>query len=1118
MKKNLESNRFRVIFVLIYFYRIKMKCSSAILLLLILLTLAGGQTRQIKFEHLGKEDGLSQVSVSSILQDRQGFMWFATFEGLNRYNGYEFTVYKNDPADSNSLSYNWVNAILEDHSGQLWIATDGGLNRYNPLKDNFTRFNIMGKDSVSLRQARTLYEDSEGNIWIGTWHDGGLWRMEKKAARQPFRQFSIAQGLSSMDIWCLLEDAAGFLWAGTYGGGLNRSRFTVGEIGEAESSFAGPDSLFQQFHHEGDSPAGLSDEYVRCLLQDHLGDIWVGTRGGGLDKIQQNGDSIIFESFVPASYPPEKLSDNRIWSLLEDDTKNLWIGTESGGINILNESRQMIGNYRNHPADLNSLSHNFVISMFQDTAGAVWLGTHGGGINKYDPQKYKFHRVYNNPEDTNSLNFNEVWALYQDQNNILWIGTYGGGLNRLDRSTGKFRFYRHQPENPNSLINDKVKALQKDRRGNLWIGTTGGISVLNLRNGTFTNFEQNPDDPGALTLNNITFIFRDSDDDLWIGTFGGGLHRYNPSTNSFIRYRHNEQDPQSISGDFLYSMYEDRQGNFWVGTWQEGLNRFDKATGRFSRFSDSLNTATSLALNSVYAVYQNKRGIYWIGTAGGGLIKYDSRSGEFVQFTEKNGLSNNMIYAVIPDRQENLWLSTNHGISRFTPAAAAGEHFRNYGLEDGLQGYEFAQGSAFQNEAGEIFFGGINGFNYFYPAEIKDNPYIPPVVFTRFRIMNRPVELDTPITYKKELNLSYQDRIFSLEFAALNYTNTRQNRYAYRLLGFDPEWVEAGHQRSATYTNLDAGTYLFQVKGSNNDGVWNEAGASLRIVVEPPFWKTWWAYSIYTGLFLLVVIGLMQMRIRKERQRAQVREMEKEIEVAKEMQQNLLPLSAPEAPHFDIAGGCLPAFEVGGDYYDFFWLDEGQKERLAVVLVDVEGKRMQAAFPSVLFNGMLKTVVEFNKDCPLPVIFEMLNSILKKEFKGDIGVCMLLGILDIPQRRFHFVNAGCEPPLLMEGQAVRPLESRQTRTPLGKLHRVKYQECSFSFSAGDQIIIFSDGISETRNGSGLFFSESLPAVIAEEPEKTAAELIVHIHNSLRQFAGTLPQQDDQTLLVIRHTG
>jgi len=841
----------------------------SIWLLVIFSNVLYSQERQIKFENIGIEEGLSQASIHCIWQDSKGFMWFGTESGVNRYDGYNFIVYNSDAKNPKSLSNNWVYSIYEDHLGNIWIGTDGGLNRFNREKEIFTSYFHDPKkpNSLSNNKVFTIFEDKSGSLWIGT--DNGLNKFDQKD--ESFKRYQFdpenPQSLSDNHIRCILEDASGKLWIGT-DNGLNRfnrkeetwfrfqsdpkdsnslSHNSINSICEdsLDMLWIGTDrglnrfdpttGKFMQYKHIANDSKSLSDDWIHTVYQDRLDILWIGTNEGGLNRFEREKGEFIYYRTDPNN--PYSLSTNRIYSICEDRSGMIWVGTYGGAVCKFDREPKRFKHFTHDPENPYSLSHMFVRSFYEDQSGTLWVGADGGGLNKYDQGKDQFIHYRHNPRDPASLSNDRIFSIVKDSSGVFWIGTYGGGLNRLDPNSGKFTSYRYSPTDPNSLSDDRIRVIHEGQTGVLWIGTDGGgINKFETGKGIFTRYRHDPSNPNSLSNDRTQLILKSDSGLIWIGTFGGGLNKFDPEKGQFFHYRFNPDDPNSLSNDYIMALYEDRSG------------------------------------------------ILWIGSNGEGLIRFDSQRETFSNYTVSEGLPGNAVYGILEDDEGNLWISTNNGLSKFNPQT---ETFKNYDVSDGLQSNEFNGNSCYKSPKGDLFFGGINGFNRFYPESIKDNLYIPSVVITKFRIFNKvvPIQegkdgqspLTKSITETDEIELSYRDNMLSFEFAALHYVFPDKNKYAYRMEGLEKDWIyTSAAQRFATYTNLGSGKYTFRVKASNNDGLWNEEGVSLRITIIPPFWQTWWFRGIAITAILLLI--LVVYRIRTHAIKEQSKRLEKRVE------------------------------------------------------------------------------------------------------------------------------------------------------------------------------------------------------------------------------------------------
>ena len=892
--------------------------------MLILLSLSGNaqvklssihKQNEIKFEHITVDHGLSNNSILCIIQDNKGFLWIGTSDGLNKYDGNSITNYYYNPDDPNSLSGNVIQVILEDKSGKLWIGTREGLNKFDPKTEKFTVYKYDPQDSESLshNNVRSIFEDSSGTLWIGTW-GGGLNKLVPPAPDSSgsdnegsppmfiHYQHSPQDPESLSDNWVLtiFEDSSGRLWIGTVGG-LNKL-----VPGEDEGS----PPTFIHYKNDPQDPESLSHGSVKSILEDNSGIIWIGTNIGGLNKfIPPAPDSLGNDSEGPDRFihyqhnpkNPGSLSDNNIRSIFEDSSGILWIGTYTGGLNKFDPKTEKFTVYKNDPQDPESLSQNSVTPIIEDSSGILWIGTGGGGgLNKIDPKIKKITAYKHDPQYPESLSHNAVRSIIEDKSGIIWIGTLDG-LNKFDRKTRKFTVYKNDPLDTESLSHNLVMSMLEDKSGNLWIGTGNGLNKFDPKTEKFTVY------PESFSRYYIISILEDKSGNIWIGAIGG-LFKFNPKTEKFTAYKNDPKNPESLSHNIIISIFEDSSGNLWIGTEGGWLNKLvpsdsegypndsearlpdGQGSDRFIHYKHDPQDPNSLSHNSVRSIFEDSSGRLWFGTGGGGLNKLvppapDSLGNQsegpdrFIHYTTKDGLLNNTVYELLEDDKGNIWISTGKGLSKFTPPKSPLKGgiqrgvFTNYSLlEDLLQDDEFHGPAACKSKSGEMFFGGINGFITFFPdsiSSIKDNSFIPPVVITEFKLFNESVfpgedsPLKKSITYTKEIELNYKQNFLSFEFAALNFTNPEKNQYKYRMIGLDADTVYAGIRRFADYSEIRPGEYTFWVTGSNNDGIWNEEGTSIRIIIRPPLWKTNIAYALYIITVILGLYALIKIRERK---------------------------------------------------------------------------------------------------------------------------------------------------------------------------------------------------------------------------------------------------------------
>ena len=843
-----------------------------------------GQVNQVNFSRILSENGLSQNSVHAIIQDNQGFMWFATEDGLDKYDGYNFTVYKNNPDDSSTISDNFIWTVYEDKKGIIWVGTNsGGLCRFDKKHEKFTTYkNIPGNtNSLIFNNVRAIYEDSSGFLWIGTENGLDKFNIKENKFTHYLHDPNDPNSLSNNVVLSIYEDNSGDLWIGSDGG---------------LDMYDRKHNKFINYSYNAGNPNSLSNNIVLSIYQDYDGILWIGTLNGlnSFDKKEKT-----FQRFLMNTSESKRTIKNRINSIIEDKSKTLWVGTGEG-IYFLDRSKNEFEWLHTELSRSGFINNNNIFTLFESNSGLIWIGTAEEGIVKFNKEKIKFKNYKHDPFDSKSLSYNTIRAIYQEKNGVLWVGTLGGGLEKLMPDSDKFIHYKNDPDNNKSLNDNSISAVYKDRFGYLWVGTWGGgldrsttpinSTVTNKIN--FIHYRSKISGLNDLSNNIIQAIYEDSDGQLWIGT-GSGLSLYDRKNNNFIFFQNKPGDPGSLSSNRVQScILEDRDGNLWVGTW-DGLNKLNSdqrkraltnpSSVKFTRFKYNSNNKTGLSDSRVISGYQDSKGNLWFGTYGGGLNELipdeqNSLDPAFINYKHDQGLASNVVYCILGDNAGNLWLSTDNGLSMFNPN---GEIFKNYDVTDGLQGNQFFWGAGYKGIGGELFFGGTNGFNAFNPSDLKNNSHVPPVVITDFKVLNQPVvvgaegsSLTKTISLTKEISLPYSQNVFSFEFSALDYSAPNKNMYAYIMEGFDKDWIYSGNRRFITYTNLDPGKYVFKVIGSNNDGVWNKTGTQLAIIISPPFWRTWWfilsAVIIVGGMIYLIIYYKVKNLIGIERLRAKL--------------------------------------------------------------------------------------------------------------------------------------------------------------------------------------------------------------------------------------------------------
>ena len=837
------------------------------------------QSGNYRFDHINSRNGLSHNSVLSILKDSKGFMWFGTYGGLNRYDGYNMISYRTERGKANSLQSNSLTTLFEDHEGNIWIGTyGGGLFKYDPALEKFTQYKYLHLQAGSniIPKVSSICEDGASVLWIGT--SEGLDRFDRKEGK--FYNYRFKSDIhADNNITVVYKGSSSNLWIGTYLGLKLFNRET---------------GSFICFNHDSSNVNSLSHRFVYSIYEDLSGIVWVGTGGGGLDRFDTKTG--VFTHNVNDPKNSKSISNNVVWVVEPYSQDRLLVGTELG-INIFNKDTRSFERIKNDPKDPQSLSNDIVRCIYQDNCGLIWVGTDGGGINKMDIYTKKFHVYQSENYNTNSLSNNNIFSIHEGQSDLIWIGTIDGGLNSFDPGTKQFKHLVHDQKNPNSISSNKILSLEVGPSGNLWIGTDrDGLCMLskNSKNlqqdhARFLVYRPDPANPNTLNSDIIYSVLEDKTGTVWAGTWGRGLNKltFNKvlkdntidySHPEIVHYRTNLKDINSISSDIIFKLYEDREGTIWIGTSGGGLNKLvvskkevdgkTSVTDEFISYKFNEDDSSSLSDNNVCSIYESKKGDFWIGTVVG-LNKMDREKGTFKVYTTRDGLPNNVVYGILEDKKGNLWLGTQGGIGKFDPV---NEKFRNYTREDGIADNVFNPSAFCQTKSGKMFFGGTYGMTSFFPDSITDNPFSPQVMITDFRILNKLVKigktkgnreiLKSSISRASEISLNYKDYVMSFEFSASNFSNPLKNLYAFKMEGFDNDWVYTGaNNRDATYTNLDPGLYVFRVKASNCDGIWNDMGTSILVTIAPPYWKTWWFRIIIIVFLSLVLYGIYLLKV-----------------------------------------------------------------------------------------------------------------------------------------------------------------------------------------------------------------------------------------------------------------
>lgn len=801
---------------------------------------------QIRFEHLNTEMGLSQSWVTAILEDRFGFMWFGTKDGLNRYDGYEFHYYTYEEKNPNSLSNVTINHLFEGVEGDLWICTSNGLNILRRETDRVERIKLVPNLDIL-----TALQDSRGRTWVGTAE--GLYYLDLR--NDSIRLFEHSandyRSISSNMVFCLYEDSRGNIWVGT-DGGLNR--------------FDPEKSEFTKLPLAGTSLPGLSSDLIYAITEDDEGRLWIGSSRGGLDVIRLNHSTdsgLLFEHVHSGS----------VMALSIDRNNNLWIGKhETQGLAILDlkafhAGKTSIREIKQQPYDPHGLSDNSIYTIYTDTRGDVWIGTYGKGINFFSNRVKKFHTRMYASGDPNTISANAVNCFLEEEK-YLWIGTESG-LNRIDKKTGNVKIFYSDDKQQGSIGSDAIYKIYLDSRNDLWIGTwAGGLNLYDRRTEQFKRYLHDPADINSIRSNNVFDIIEGPEGNLWIATIGGGLNIMDRKAQRFTYYLQDFDDPNSLHDNYVNSLCLDAFGDLWVSTYNT-LNQLNLQTRKFTWYHRQFYQEGAMQNADLEMIFEDSKRNLWLCTEAG-LVAYDRRNNQFRSYTTTNGLPSRNIKAIMEDRHGNLWISTNNGISKFVSGVSLPTlpRFVNYNIKDGISGNEFIKRSVYLNEEGLVYFGSNNGYTYFYPDSITASTYMPLLRITDLLLYNRRIYpgskdkiLEKDILVTHSIRVNHKQAVLGIHFAALEYLNPSKIDYRYKLEGFEEEWNEVGRQRMATYTNLNPGKYRFLVECTNSDGIWREQPEVLLIHVLTPWYKSKvFLISLIVSVFALAYL-LYQIRL-----------------------------------------------------------------------------------------------------------------------------------------------------------------------------------------------------------------------------------------------------------------
>lgn len=1072
-------------------------------------------SQSVKFFHYTTDDGLSQGTIKTVFQDKSGFMWFGTDDGLNKFDGSTFTVFQNNPLDSSSISNNNINAIIQDKEGLIWIGTDWGLNSYSPVTNKFKQYlqNPKKEYQLSDNVIQCLIEDEYGIIWIGT-ENGGLVGFDKN-----IKKFTVyknnpkeTSSLPSNNINCITQTHDGNMWLGT----------NVGF-----SKFKKISGLFINFKFN-DSKDSLWNTYnnkVTCIFEDSKNRFWIGTDKGGVNTFDINTNQ--FQDFGLKTTENVENKKNRIRAIIEDADHKIWVAT-SAGLTYFDEEKINFVKYYQNQNDINdnfSLNFNDLYSLYKDKSGSIWIGTYGNGINVFHPKRIIFNHFRKNDYDPKEFTSNLIHGFAQKKDGSLVIGTNGGGLLKFNKEKSSVLNLK----NLYPKIHNSILSIHVDKEDIIWLGTWGnGLQMFDEKNKIVETIELE----NNKTLNNTILCIYEENNILWLGTYSGGLIKFNKKTKESTFYN----TSNGLGSDKIFCISGNNTDTLFIGTRYGGLNIFNKKTEKAISYFVDKKCTSCISSNTVINIYDDQKGNLWLATESG-LNKFQKKSQKFITYYKHDGLPNDHIYSIIPDSEGYLWLSTNKGICRFNPndSIINSQSFRNYDVNDGLQGNEFNQCSYFNSKSGELYFGGTNGFNSFFPINLNEHTFNPDVYLTSFKVFDIEQNLDTNISLKKEIILNYKENFLSFEFVGLDYVFTAKNKYSFKMENLDDEWSIPSSRRYASYPNMQPGEYIFKIRTLNNNYQWSNKELSFQIIIKPPFWKTW-QFILITILFIILVVFIFfRYRINKIKQEKKFLEesvnqrtnelikknndITNSIKYAKKIQEALLPSHSYLNEMFDDSFIYFKAKDIVSG--DFFWASKIDN-KVIIACGDCTGHGVPGAFMSIIGNNFLMQIINERKITNPDTILSELNLAIinalhqtnghhEENIDGiDIAICTIeddilefsganSSIYIVADKKIHYFKG----------------DSISTGGTLVKVEK-KYDKIRFKLRKGDMLYLFTDGFSNQFGGEEgkKYLLKNFQEFIFELSKKPMCEQYLEIDNELKSWMLNHTQIDDILIIGI----
>jgi serine phosphatase RsbU (regulator of sigma subunit)/ligand-binding sensor domain-containing protein len=1089
------------------------KRNFVVVYLFLFSTIAWAQKPNFNFKNIDQAKGLVNSTVQTMYQDSYGFIWIGTQHGVQRYDGKTFKNFEFKENDSTGLSGNYINDFCEDKAGNIWISSLPGLNVYNRKQDKIYRY--FFKEKPELKNDNQMLGDIINDVtdpdilWISSF-ESGLIKLNISNDSVVVYKLKNQNNFSR-----ILPNPA------------NENKLLL--MSDAIISFDKKTGAFDEIL-KLDEDADVHNNYINDAVFDPAnkdiiwlatGDFWGRGNIGGL--IRYNLKTGWKKSFNPDNRPD--MSDKHLMCLCFDGNDKLWIGTRTKGALLYNKNQDQFYSYSKNEYDKQSFASSISVrSIIKDKSGTLWFGTWGEGISLLSPSLQKFSQYKYLPDQQNGLMDNYINAFTEDIDGNIWIGTKAGGLSSFNPRTKAFQNYFSEfiKHDGNST---EITYLFYDSRKNIWIGTyEDALYQYNPVTGIKKHYLKGSSNKNV-TQRRISTINEIEKGKILVSTYGGGLNIYDYETDSFKHFTHDPDDSTSIPDNQIWLPVQGKDGNYYFsGNSTAGLIRFNPKTEKFSLTSISDETATFMMPCKI------SEEVIYINDVSTGLRELNFENELKVKtIYDANGNTIKNIESILADSNGHLWMGTGNGLVEFDPQTKVATR---YDSRDGLQDNVFNRMAAMKATTGEMYFGGRSGFCVFQPEEIKKSEYIPPVVIVDFKLFQESINFDESlvlnqnILLSKKIVLDYNQNDFSFSFAALDYSNPDKIQYKYILENHDKNWINAGNNNTASYTNMDPGEYTLKILATNSDGVWIKDPKQLSIIINPPLWRTTWAYILYVIIFIAGVFGVDRIQRRrllaKEKNAAKIREAElraqlaesenerktKELEEARELQLSMLPKELPKLPHLDIAVYMKTATEVGGDYYDFHVGIDGT---LTVVIGDATGHGMKA--------GTMVTTAKslFNSYAPNPDIlfsFQEITRCIKQMNLGKMSMCMTM--LKVDGNKMQISSAGMPPSFIFRRDTRIVEEQLIQGLPLGTMDNFKYKIQDTTLKPGDTILLLTDGLPELQNGKGELYSYKRVRNLFEEvAEKEPEDIINELKNDGYAWMNDKDPEDDVTFVVIK---